>query len=208
MPEHKTYVEMGVGSGAVFRLKRQAARSILVDRDEVVRACWSASGLAVVDADMARSDTWPDELRLALQDPETVSYWDPPYPLEVRTKKSPTYRCEMLSIDEHQRLLEVIVKLPCRVLISGYWSSTYAKMLQDWRRVEFWAGTRGGKRKEHVWMNYDPTGLLLHDCRFVGEGYRERERIRKKARRWRRMLGDMSSPERQFVLKTIIELER
>ena len=66
------------------------------------------------------------------------------------------------------------------VMISGYWSALYADALQGWHTVSFQAMTRSGKpATEWLWMNY-PEPAALHDYRYLGADFRERERIKKR----------------------------
>lgn len=209
MPRHTTYVELCVGGGAVYRKKLPAARSLLVDIDGEVLREWSrlfdrfdyAGDIAqLIQADARDPASWPPSLKAVLQDPETLVYVDPPYLRSTRTRS--IYRHEMLTPDEHLLLLTVLRNLPCRVMISGYWSELYAELLNDWRSESFGAGTRGGRRIEHVWMNYG-HGLELHDVRFLGDGFRERERIKRKRNRWQRRFLAMAPGERQVISEAL-----
>src|SRR5438067_2311997 len=92
-------------------------------------------------------------------------------------------------------------------MIRGYWSSLYAAMLEDWRHISYIARTRGGPRREYLWMNF-PEGLPLHDVRFVGEGFRERERIKRKRQRWVSRLSTMPLAERQVIREALALVDR
>jgi hypothetical protein len=95
---------------------------------------------------------------------------------------------------------------PCMVALSGYWSSLYASMLQDWRSISYMVGVQGGQaREEWLWMNY-PEPAALHDYRYLGENFREREKITRQKRRWRARLLRMSSLQRYALLSSIAEL--
>jgi hypothetical protein len=54
-------------------------------------------------------------------------------------------------------------------------------------------------------MNY-PEPQTLHDYRYLGENFRERERIKRKQIRWRRRLQDMDSSERYAMFSIIDQL--
>ena len=128
-------------------------------------------------------------------------YCDPPYLLSTRTKRR-LYQFEMPD-REHRRLLRCIRKIPAAVLISGYPSPMYAEALRDWNRIEFQAMTRGGTpRTESVWYNY-ATPEALHDYQYLGEGFRERERIKRKTLRWTARLKRMPTLEKQALLCAI-----
>jgi hypothetical protein len=102
-------------------------------------------------------------------------------------------------------LLAVLKSLPCMVMISGYWSELYAHELKDWRSISFQAMTRGGfPAMEWLWMNY-PEPFKLHDYAFLGENFRERERIKRKKMRWTERLKSMPALERFAILSVIEE---
>lgn len=80
-------------------------------------------------------------------------YCDPPYMLETRHGKQ--YRCEM-STEEHEELLGILIRHKGPVMISGYETELYNKMLADWNRYETKAYSQtGSKKKEVIWMNYE-----------------------------------------------------
>ena len=125
-------------------------------------------------------------------------YCDPPYLMETR-KGRKLYEYELSDVD-HRRLLRCIQDLPCMVMISGYWSSLYADMLQGWNSISFEAMTRGGHTAtEWLWFNFPPP-LELHDYRYLGDNFRERERIKRKRLRWAARLQRMPILEKQSLL--------
>jgi len=111
-----------------------------------------------------------------------------------------------MSDDDHMRLLTIIVKLPCMVMISGYYSEMYAQALDGWRSITYPAQTRGGRTAtEWLWMNF-PEPKRLHDYSFLGDNYRERERIKRKAHRWvhgKNGLASLPTLERYAILHAI-----
>jgi len=130
-------------------------------------------------------------------------YLDPPYLIETRRNGKRIYRHEM-SFDDHVRLLEIIRGLDCMVAISGYWSGLYADMLHDWRMDSWTARTRQGVTTERLWMNY-PEPTRLHDYRYLGDTYRERDRIKRKKARWVAKLQRMQPRERYALLAALEE---
>jgi DNA adenine methylase len=132
---------------------------------------------------------------------QELVYCDPPYLMSTRSGRK-LYEHEMDEIS-HARLLRVIRELPCMVMISGYSSVLYAKTLKDWNVASFTAVTRGGtERAEWVWYNF-PRPVELHDYRYLGSDFRERERIKRKTRRWTERLKRMPTLERQALLSAI-----
>ncbi|MGE4085996.1 MAG: DNA adenine methylase [Vicinamibacterales bacterium] len=197
-PPHRVYVEAFAGGAAVLRAKRPAAVNIALDLDR--RALARLADRPDVTAIEADAVAW-----LAAHDwqGDELVYADPPYPGNVRRLDRAIYAHEMLDEAAHERLLDVLVTLPCAVQVSGYASPLYARRLAGWRLVTFTGQTRGGPSVEHLWCNY-PAPPVLHDWRFVGDGYRERERIKKQVRRWAAKLGAAPGPERQAILSALV----
>ncbi|TAK97803.1 MAG: DNA adenine methylase [Rhodospirillaceae bacterium] len=129
-------------------------------------------------------------------------YCDPPYLLSSRASQRGRYAHELSDVD-HLRLLRVLLASPAMVMISGYHTSLYAEMLEGWNSIHFEAMTRGGHTAtEWLWFNY-PAPVELHDYRFLGTGFRERERIKRKQARWVARLARMPLLERQALLSAI-----
>ncbi|KHE92565.1 MAG: hypothetical protein SCABRO_01680 [Candidatus Scalindua brodae] len=128
-------------------------------------------------------------------------YCDPPYLRETRKKYARIYKYEY-SREQHIKLLEVIKSLPCMVMISGYESTLYKESLRSWQTHCFQAVCHHGVATEWLWMNYNvPVGL--HDYRYLGSNFRERERIKRKTKRWTAKLQSMPILERQALLSAI-----
>lgn len=210
MPPHDVYIESFLGAGAVLRHKRPAARSIGIDLDPAALARWrgdevprleliQGDALAVLPASIATSGAGGSR---------TLVYCDPPYLMSTRRQHRRIYRCELSQDAEHVALLDVLLSLKCMVMLSGYDSALYSERLAQWRRAEFYTTNRAGARVlESVWMNY-PEPDALHDYQFLGEGFRERARIKKKKDRWKAKLERMPALERQAVFSAVEEVQR
>lgn len=209
MPPHRVYIEPFLGSGEIFRRKRPAAHSILNDADQQVVAAWMAS-LAGNDAGgrpcpHVICDDAAAILRSYEWQGDELVYADPPYVRATRSYPRPLYRCE-LTDGQHVELLAVLKSLPCPVILSGYWSELYARELTGWRTLTMTAMThRGEKRTEWLWMNF-PEPFELHDYRFIGRNWRERQRIRRKKDRWLAKLRTMPLLDRAAILDAIRQL--
>jgi hypothetical protein len=90
-------------------------------------------------------------------------------------------------------------------MISGYPSEMYDGMLHDWHKTSFQAASHVGRRHEVVWQNFEPSPVL-HDYSHLGDDFRERERLKRKADRWRRRLQAMPERERRALLSAIGDL--
>lgn len=127
-------------------------------------------------------------------------YLDPPYLRSTRKSES-RYRYE-LTHDDHVRLLAIILELPCRIMISGYWSKLYAKELASWRHFDFPATTRGGSAIEHVWCNY-PEPTELQDYRYLGHDRRVRFKLLRRELNLIKKLSKLPELERNALLTAI-----
>lgn len=86
-------------------------------------------------------------------------YLDPPYVLQTRHGKQ--YRCEMED-KEHEELLDVLLSHKGFVVISGYDTDVYNSRLAGWNKyVTVSYSQTCSKKKEVLWMNYDPPGRQL-----------------------------------------------
>lgn len=133
--------------------------------------------------------------------PSAMLYLDPPYLLSSRKSSRKRYRYE-LEREDHVHLLKLARKLPCRVMISGYSGRLYDKMLHDWRYKEWNSVSRGGGVVESLWMNFSYAArVITYD--YVGSDKTDRQRIRRKKRRWVKSLKAMPVREREAVLDEI-----
>jgi hypothetical protein len=211
MPPHPVYIEPFLGGGAVMRLKRPAALNIGLDRDAAAIARFGDSAGSIagngVGSDRAAfrflcADAFAF-LRSYRFTGEELVYCDPPYMHSTRGRRN-VYRFEMTDA-QHRKLLRTLLKLPCRVMVSGYWTQLYARELAGWRSIHFEAMTRGGHTAtEWLWFNFEEP-LALHDYRYLGEGFRQRERIARRKRRWVSRLKAMPVLERRALLSAIGE---
>jgi hypothetical protein len=205
IPPHEVYVEPFCGSAAIYRHKRAAGRSILIDRDPgAIAALGERIRETRPQPELLLDDgiRWLTEHRTRL-DGKCFVYCDPPYlPSSLRSRQR--YLCGMDESD-HRELLNVLRRLECGVMLSGYHSALYTEFLADWRTISFPVITRGGvMATECLWMNY-PTPLELHDYRCLGRNFRERERFRRQQRRWARRLAAMDDLQRRALYSALAD---
>jgi hypothetical protein len=200
IPPHDTLIECFAGSAVLGRKIKAATSTIVVDVDAAVcKALKTFPELTVINGDaisFLRSFPWKGK---------EVVYCDPPYLFSARSCQRRYYQHEFGEPGEHERLIYTLKSLPCYVILSGYWSELYGRLLKDWRTIAFDTVThRGKKATEWLWLNF-PEPFDLHDYRFLGKDYRERERIKKRKRRWRDKLGKMGRLERFAILEAVNE---
>lgn len=193
IPPHVQYIETHLGGGAVMRNKRRANSQIGIDRDPSVVALWRRKWpnlCSVVQGDAI-------ECLPGLQlDSDTVVYVDPPYHPDSRRRRR-VYRYDY-TVRDHERLLDCLDALPCKVLLSGYRTALYEERLAQWSVHTFMARTHVDIREECVWFNF-PKPLSPHDDRYLGDGFREREVIRRRRDRLRARIGRLPSAEKRSL---------
>ncbi len=201
MPAHDTYIETHLGSGAILRRKPAAKRSIGIDRDSLVLA--QSADLAGVELYCEDAIAFLRRFDFAAAG-RVLIYADPPYLLETRTSR---HRYQYEYTDEgHCALLAVLGELASTgvaVMISGYPSALYDRLLAGWRTREFQVMTRGGVRTEKLWMSF-PAGSV-HWARFAGATFTERQRIKRKAQRWAEKYRALSPAEQVAVLAAMLD---
>lgn len=177
-----------------MKAKLPADRNIGIDRDgERIQQ----ARLELPSAELSIGDGIAFLERFEFRGGELV-YCDPPYLLETRTSGQ-RYNFEL---SDHRRMLAVLSRLNCPVILSGYFSKLYSETLRTWRVVTYTGQTRGGPRTEYLWCNF-PEPLELHDYRYLGRNFRERERIKRKIQRWQKKLSAMPSQERHALMAAL-----
>ncbi len=111
--------------------------------------------------------TW-QEIVEQYDSPDTFFFCDPPYLPGVLRKACKYYQHDM-DAAAHVELIERLRKIKGRCLICGYHHPLYTQLLFHWRRITFVAresmGSRTGKRKEVVWLNYESDGSKIEGNR-------------------------------------------
>jgi hypothetical protein len=206
MPPHDTYIESHLGSGAIFRHKPLAARSILIDLDPATLA--DVGPIAVKkkkDLLDGLVETYCTDATAFLQNFDyrsagrTLIYADPPYLWATRTS-SHRYKHDYTHLD-HVALLQTLAQVPASVILSGYPHPLYDSMLPGWRTLEFQAMTRGGPRTEKLWMNF--AAGAVHWASFAGANRTQRQMIKRKAARWAVRFAKCPLPERLAILSAL-----
>lgn len=226
MPPHTVYIEPFLGGGAVMRYKRPAAVNIGCDLDAGVIASFKEHGSAIAsDATRSHVDsrrpprpgcivTRSEEVLHRFLERDAIEflrdyqwtggeliYCDPPYMHETRGRTD-FYKYEM-DDRQHRDLLRVCMQARAMVILSGYHTTLYSEMLAAWRHVTFQTTNRAGAlTTEHLWMNY-PEPQALHDYRYLGKNFREREGIKRRQSRWLANMDSLPVLERKALLSLL-----
>ena len=207
IPLHDLYIEAFLGNGAIIRHKKPADWSIGIDLDTAVIQKWLnvEKRPSLVNAD---SIIWLDNFLvlaaiLKKMGIRVFIYLDPPYPKATRKSNKDLYNHEM-TIEQHMKLLCAVRHLQddCFVMISSYPNELYDSYLFDWHTTTFQSQTRSGTATEKLWMNYSEP-KELHDYRYLGNDYRERERIKGIIQRNTSKFKRMPAAERNALIESL-----
>ena len=200
MPPHRVYIESHLGGGAIMKRKPAAQRSIGIDVD----ACAIRQFRCEYPVELVNGCCHRYLSKFAFDGSELV-YADPPY--LKSTRKAPgryRYRYDYEEQD-HVQLLEILRRLRCRVMVSGYCSSLYDELLNGWRSISLQVMNQAGAVTEKVWFNFEPD--RVHWCSYAGRNFTDRQRIKRKAATWTRRYREMPHGERLAVLSAIMAVE-
>lgn len=137
-----------------------------------------------------------------------VVYCDPPYLYETRSQKSTRYDVDSGAKEYHERLINKLLSLDACILISCYDNPLYKELLSNWNTKRFRTGTRGGSRIETIYYNFNNPECYLQDYRYVGNDFRDRERIKKKVSRTLSSFVTMSSKDRNSIYHSLLETDQ
>lgn len=198
------YYELFGGSAKLFFGKKPASWSLISDIDESVYQWYQEV-----------SKTRPDVLctkRSAIEiltcgdfrfDENSFVYLDPPYPFLSRRAGKKYYSHEM-SDDDHVQLLKAVLQCKGNVMISTRQNDLYGTMLADWRCKKFDTVDRAGSVQELIYMNY-PEPTLLHQYDFVGMGFSDRQRIKRKVQRFQDKINELPGYEKHLLIQEMIK---
>lgn len=198
IPPHRIYIEPFLGFGSVLRAKAPSTIEIGVDRDQraLERCGLQSRGVELIQGDgITYLEKYPFK-------GHEIVYCDPPYLPETR-RRDRVYRFDATDRD-HERLLQIITCIDARVLISGYDNSLYRCALKSWHVHRFQVKAHDGLREECLWYNYEPT-RLLHDYRYLGNNFRERQTIKRRFDRLKRRILSLSIQEQSHLRQWLAE---
>lgn len=194
IPPHRIYIEPFLGLGSVMKAKKRAKVEIGVDMDKraLEMSDLSNMGVRLISGDgISFLENFPFE-------GDEVVYCDPPYYPNTR-KRDRVYRFD-LGHQDHIRFLDLITQLNTQVIISGYDNDIYRQYLSDWHLYTYSSKAHDGLREECLWYNF-PSPCQLHDYRYLGSNFRERQTIRRRLERMKRRLDQLTAQERSMLLE-------
>jgi len=198
MPPHETYIETHLGGGAIMRRKPPALNNIAIDLDLKALKAFSCDYPVEKVHGCAHQFLSKYDFR-----GRELVYCDPPYLLYTRTSDR-RYRFDYEERD-HLELLEIVKRLPCSVMLSGYPSTLYEDFLTDWGSLELQVMNQAGVRTEKLWFNFVPD--RVHWARYAGKNFTDRQRIKRKAANWAKRYKNLPRSERLAVLSSIMAVE-
>lgn len=193
MPPHEKYIESHLGGGAVMRNKRPAKQQFGIDIDPNVISMWKEE--QNLHCELIHGDAIETINKLEINN-NTLIYADPPYYPTTRKRKK-VYKHDY-SIDDHVALIEFLTSRKCMVIISGYYSEYYDSELKNWNMHKFNSKTHAGIAEEYVWFNFDKP-KMLHDSRFLGANFREREIIKRRTDRLKNRISKLPIAEQSAL---------
>ena len=154
MPPHRVYIETHLGGGAIMKRKPPALRNIGIDLNARSIRTFGCD----YEVELVHGCCHRFLADFAFAGDELV-YSDPPYLHSVR-KSQRRYRYDYEETD-HVALLALLKGLPCSVMISGYPSALYDRVLRGLAQC-LAAGDepgRGGDREDLVQLRAGPAAL-------------------------------------------------
>lgn len=199
LPPMKRYIELCLGSGGPSRHIRLPLQHIGVEKDSLVIKKFAKHyppGMVVIN-DCAIS--WLEKNMPF--DKDTVIYADPPYLKSSRRSTADIYNYEW-SNTMHSRFLHLLKRSSAVVVISGYPSVLYDRILKGWNKKTFKTSVHGKVATEVLWYNFKDGGEL-HQYNYLGKNKTDRQRIKRKIARHVSRLKRLPLPERNAIIEQI-----
>lgn len=204
IPPHEIFISGFAGNcGVLCHKKKAIGANYAIDLEKYVADAWKLiPGVTAVNADVIE---WlPKNIRHyeALGESKIFIFLDPPYLKSVRSHQGNLYNYKMDDPASHKRLLAMVKLIPYPVCITHYPCKLYDTELKDWRHLDIQGRTHYGMKTERLYMNY-PEPTALHDYRYIGNDYREREEYKKSKRNMIAKFKRMPELERNFIISEL-----
>lgn len=206
IPKHLFYYELFAGSGAIASLMPVTDQKItLNDIDAEVHiklkekfpnaVIWNYETVGLIDS-IARKNVCDFN--------DYFVFLDPPYHHSTRPKNTKLYNHEMTDL-EHILLLNNVLKLNCKVMISHPKCDLYEKTLKDWRKVEVKERYHQKTQIVVLYMNY-PEPKELQCYNYFGNDCWERQQMKRKLKGYTNKFSKMSVLEKNYILNELNKL--
>ena len=200
MPAHDTFVDLFAGSGEILRRKPLSRFTYGVDKDDAAPVFSDPPpGAVLFNKDWLK---FMDGFR-PLDWSRVLIYADPPYLHSTRGRRH-RYRFEFDDA-QHAELLTVLRCCPALVIVSGYPSELYDHHLFGWNSRSVQVMTRGGVRTEKLWFNFPPSQAGQFWAAHAGKNFTDRQRIKRKVERWKKMFSRVSPDERLALISGLLQ---
>lgn len=198
IPPHVWYGAGFAGSDAIFRYKKPADFSNLNDIDISVYNAWTKhlEGNLNVTFENTHVFDWMKKHQYGQR--MQFVYYDPPYKHDSTACKTQIYK-HTFSDNEHKEFLKKVTQVNYNCMISHYPCELYDTMLKDWNTFDIKVSVRSRVQIERLYMNYKPPEKL-HDYRFLGSNFSDRQRIKRKISRHIETLMKLPSTERNAII--------
>ena len=210
IPPHDVFITAFAGNCGILANKIQAPlANIAIELDAAVSHKWSMiPGITSVNAD-ARSYLLDLIAQFKDSSCKIFIFLDPPYLADVRSTKKPYYKHEMMDPASHEKLVGTMAQLNSinpgiMMMLTHYPCKFYDDRLSQWRAMDIVGRSRKGNTIERLYMNY-PEPSQLHDVRFFGENFRQRELLSKAAKNLKRKFSSWTPLEKQYFLYKLNE---
>ncbi len=202
IPPHLIFAEVFAGNCTLSRYINTPVKYL----NDKAKGVWEKWPESTTEHRYSNLD-YKDFLTLTRDETGLYLYCDPPYLMETRTSKGKRYEVEMTTIEEHTEFLTHIRQLERIHLIgiSHYPHALYDGLLKSgWYKKDYESQTRAGRRKERLYLNYNPETLTeLQDYRYLGEDRIDRQRIKRRIRLLSEKLEALPDLERAAVVNAI-----
>jgi site-specific DNA-adenine methylase len=212
IPPHFAYYEPFLGAGNILRRKKPAYKNIGIEINHSIIDLWRAVELENYSIQFGDGIQFLQNIAAGrlIFNAMTYLYIDPPYLLSSRKSKKKVYKHE-LSKDDHETILRSCTQINngadhnnIYIGISCLENDLYKEYLKEWRHITFMNQTRRGQQKEYLYMNY-PEPTELHQYNYLGDDYREREKIQNQIKRNVERLKRMPPLLRNAIVTNIKE---
>lgn len=132
---------------------------------------------------------------------DTFIFLDPPYHHETRPNNTEIYKHEFTHWD-HVKILTMILKLKCNVMIIHPVHFLYDIVLDHWRTIDVKIRYHNKTSIERIYMNY-PAPQLLQTNAVLGNDCWDRQRIKRKGDRLINKLKKLPVLEQKYLIERI-----